>query len=89
MEEGACDQTLRKKFPRKILEFLVQTLWRLKSLMKMADLGNHFYVVRMFNKEEYERVFGGPWLLVDHYITVQKWYPDFNCDLASLSKILI
>lgn len=58
--------------------------------MKMDNLGNHFYVVRMTNDEDYEKViFGHLWLLADHYILVQKWYADFDCDSTSISKIPI
>lgn len=56
----------------------------------MTDLGDHFYVVRMSNEDDYEKVlFGGPWLILDHYLTVQKWYPDFDCDTAPISKISV
>lgn len=88
--KGLIIKLLGKNLPRKMFEYQVRKLWRLKEPIKMANLGNHFYVVRMFNDEDYEKfIFGGPWLLSNHYLTVQKWYPDFDCDNASISKIPI
>lgn len=88
--KGLIIKLVGKNLPRKTFEYQVRRLWWLQGPMKMVDLGNHFFVVRMTSDEDYENViFGGSWLLADHYITVQKWYPDFDCDSASISKIPI
>lgn len=55
----------------------------------MADIGNHFYIISVTKHSDYERVlFGGPWIILDHYLTIQKWYPHFNSEIASISKLV-
>lgn len=53
----------------------------------MADLGNHFYIISLVHKLDYERaLFGGPWIISNHYLTVQKWY--LNFETTSISKMV-
>lgn len=45
----------------------------------MTDVGNDFYVVCFTKEVDYDTaLFGGPWLLGDHYLTVQRWYTYFG-----------
>lgn len=34
-------------------------------------------------------IFGGPWLVSNHYVTIQHWILDFDVDTASISKIVV
>lgn len=55
----------------------------------MVDLDNHFYIISLSDDFDYERaVFYGPWIISDHYLTVQKWYPDFDSKTALILKIV-
>lgn len=57
--------------------------------MTMADLGNQFYIVSLVDDLDYERkVFCGPWIISDHYLIVQKWYPNFDLETFSISKLM-
>lgn len=55
----------------------------------MTDVGNDFYVVPFTREDDYDTVlFGGPWLLRDHYLTMQHWYPKFCAEEATFDKIV-
>lgn len=57
--------------------------------MVMMDVGNDFYVVRFIRGDDYDRaLYGGPWLINDHYLTVQRWYPKFKSDATTLDKLV-
>lgn len=48
-------------------------LWKPKGQIIMTDVGNNFYVIRTSTKEDYETaLFGGLWLISEHYLTVQR-----------------
>lgn len=39
----------------------------------LIDLGNDYYIGKLMNREEYERVLSdGPWMIGDHYLHVQR-----------------
>lgn len=48
-----------------------------------------FYnVVSLLDVADYEKmVFGSPWIISDHCLTVQKWYQDFEAKTTSISKM--
>lgn len=59
----------------------MEQLWNAKGSISLADLGNEYYLARFINEEDYDRaLLGGPWLIVDHYLTVQQWRPNFDPD---------
>lgn len=65
-------------------------MWKLKGQVLMTDVGNHFYVVRFNKKEDYEHVlYGGPWMMADHYLTVRRWTPAFNPFTTGFQKVVI
>ncbi|KAG8371590.1 hypothetical protein BUALT_Bualt13G0103800 [Buddleja alternifolia] len=53
------------------------------------DLGNGYYIVRFYTKEDYDHVMqGGPWLIMGHYLMVQKWKPYFWPATATIKTTL-
>lgn len=47
-------------------------------------------MVRFNSKVEYEYILlGGPWMIVDHYLTVRQWQSNFHPKIASIDKVLI
>lgn len=54
----------------------VKYLWKIKSKLYATDLGNGYIVFRFSNDSDYETaLFGGPWLISNHYLLVQKYIP--------------
>ncbi|KAJ4828716.1 hypothetical protein Tsubulata_033109 [Turnera subulata] len=54
-------------------------LWKLKENVRVVDLERNFYFVRFSNRQDYlHALTDGPWIVFDHYLTVEPWIPQFN-----------
>nr|WMB96822.1 hypothetical protein [Solanum melongena]WMB96868.1 hypothetical protein [Solanum melongena]WMB97045.1 hypothetical protein [Solanum aethiopicum] len=54
-------------------------MWKLLGEFSLTDLGQGFYVVKFAEMEDRAKVMtGGPWKIMDHYLTVQRWKPHFR-----------
>ncbi|GMP37591.1 hypothetical protein CsSME_00009200 [Camellia sinensis var. sinensis] len=61
----------------------IRKLWNLQADFETLDIGNGFFIVKLEMMEDYSKVFtGGPWVVMDRYVTVQKRQPDFKLDEA-------
>ncbi|KAL7253811.1 hypothetical protein ACSBR1_008201 [Camellia fascicularis] len=61
----------------------MRRLWNLQAGFEALDIGNGFFIVKFEVMEDYTKVFtGGPWVVMDRYVTVRKWQPDFKSDEA-------
>lgn len=79
---------LGKKVGFNNLRQRIRTLWQIPEL-ELTYLDNDFYMVRFRSKDEYERVLhGGPWIILGHYLTIQKWHPNFDPDTTNITKTL-
>ncbi|XP_028058649.1 uncharacterized protein LOC114262488 [Camellia sinensis] len=55
----------------------------LKKVREPWKQCNGFFIVKFEMMEDYTKVFtGGPWVVLDRYVTVRKWQPDFKSDEA-------
>lgn len=81
---------LGKNLRPSLMEEQLRRIWKPKGTMFITDLGNFFYVIKLYDDLDYERaIFGGPWLISNHYLTIQCWVPNFDVDAASISKIAV
>ncbi|KAI8570072.1 hypothetical protein RHMOL_Rhmol01G0004700 [Rhododendron molle] len=81
---------LGKNMGFKTLMSRISALWNLDGLFTPVELGLGFYLIRFESKTDYNKVFtGGPWVIQDHYLTVQKWQPDFKADKATAIKTAV
>ncbi|KAJ4834022.1 hypothetical protein Tsubulata_010731 [Turnera subulata] len=54
-------------------------LWKLKAGVRVVVLDNNFYFVRFYNRMDYlHALTNGPWIVFEHYLTVESWKPQFN-----------
>ncbi|KAL7192062.1 hypothetical protein ACSBR2_024000 [Camellia fascicularis] len=61
----------------------MKKLWNLQVGFKTLDIGHGFFIVKFEMMEDYSNVYmGGPWVMMDRYVTVRKWQPDFKSDEA-------
>lgn len=52
------------------------------------DLVNDYYLVNFTNEEDYNFVlFEGPWIILDHYLIVRKWFTGFNPSKDIITKV--
>lgn len=65
----------------------IKTLWKLRDELEPIDLGNHYYLFQFTNKEHYNHVLtGGPWSILGHDLTVQKWKLKFRASEAHIES---
>lgn len=53
-------------------------------MVRCLDLGLGYYVVKFELANDFMKVLTeGPWKIMDHYLSVQRWKPDFRPSSAS------
>ncbi|XP_072087059.1 uncharacterized protein At4g02000-like [Arachis hypogaea] len=63
-------------------------MWIKEGMLTLIFVSNEFFLVRFTELEDYNWVLkGGPWLIFDHYLAVQRWRSDFNPSVEQLTKI--
>lgn len=63
-------------------------IWKPIGEMEVIGMNHGFFVVRFSNSADYNQVFdGGPWMVLGHYLMVQKWEPEFKHAQGELGKV--
>ncbi|KAI9083255.1 hypothetical protein K1719_034787 [Acacia pycnantha] len=76
---------LGANFPTYVIRDRINRMWRPKYPLKLIPLSNGYFIVSFSNKEDRAYAFQeGPWMIEDHYLTVQRWRPNFNPQKADL-----
>ncbi|XP_028119243.1 uncharacterized protein LOC114316766 [Camellia sinensis] len=74
---------LGKNIGYRLLCTKVRNLWALQDEFNAIDLGNNNFVFKFSSQEDCAHVYsGGPWVILDHYLIVRKWEPDFKASEA-------
>ncbi|KAJ4834297.1 hypothetical protein Tsubulata_038821 [Turnera subulata] len=54
-------------------------LWGLKGSFRVIDLDHNYFFVKLSDASDYLwALTGGPWVIMDHYLTVEPWQPNFD-----------
>ncbi|XP_028053714.1 uncharacterized protein LOC114258058 [Camellia sinensis] len=70
---------LGKSIGYKMLCTRVKNLWGLQEEFSAIDLGCNYFLFKFSNPEDFTKVHtGGPWVIMDHYLTVRLWEPNFK-----------
>lgn len=81
---------LGKSFNFPVFKQRLKNLWNLKEEDELIDLGYGYYVIKFRTKEAAAKILsGGPWKIMDHYLVVQRWKPNFRPSMASIGKMAI
>lgn len=68
----------------------LNTIWHPKSKMELITLGNDYYLVKFGSKIDYEFAkYGGPWMIMDHYLIVKEWSPNFDPMTDKTEKVIV
>ncbi|XP_019189720.1 PREDICTED: uncharacterized protein LOC109184127 [Ipomoea nil] len=68
----------------------LNTLWRPKGSMDLVAIDNDYFLVRFGSNDDLEYAkFGGPWMILDHYLIVKEWTPDFDPVTDKTEKVLV
>ncbi|XP_028800323.1 uncharacterized protein LOC114755608 [Neltuma alba] len=78
---------LGKCIPLWLMKQNLERLWKTKHAYTIRDLDNDFFVVSFDDEYDMNQIHQeGPWMIVDHYLIVQHWRPNFDPWEAELQK---
>ncbi|KAL7163296.1 hypothetical protein ACSBR2_039400 [Camellia fascicularis] len=70
---------LGKMIGYKFLVSKLSKVWGLQWDFEATDLGLGFFLIKFEMRSDCSRVYiEGPWIIMDHYLTVRRWEPDFK-----------
>ncbi|XP_021742861.1 uncharacterized protein LOC110708943 [Chenopodium quinoa] len=68
----------------------VRVMWKLRGSLEVIDLGKDVYLFRFSVTEDYERArLGGPWFVLDHYLMLTKWKPNFRPSMNPFNRMMV
>lgn len=68
----------------------LRTLWHPKASMDLIAMENDYYLARFVSMDDYKFAkFEGPWMILDHYLIVKSWTPNFNPHADATEKVLV
>lgn len=71
----------------KVMEPRVCSLWKLEMGCEIIDMENRYFSVRVFSRQDYLKVLEGrPWIVLEHYLIVAKWWWNFRPYEESISS---
>ncbi|KAK9139538.1 hypothetical protein Scep_009219 [Stephania cephalantha] len=72
----------RNNVNRDFMATKLRSLWQPVGKMQVIDAGNDFFFARFDMEKDYSDVLsGGPWVMLDHNLSVQEWRPEFiSCE---------
>ncbi|XP_075078982.1 uncharacterized protein LOC142164657 [Nicotiana tabacum] len=79
-----------KLFGRKIAHHILRNklinLWKPTEELPLIDLGSEFFLIK-FKKEEnmMTTLHGGPWFILNHFLSVRRWEPKFIASSTQLT----
>lgn len=81
---------LDKQLGLPFLKARLLKLWESVSAMEVIDLDNDYFLIRFEDVVDLVHVFnGGPWMVLGHYLIVQRWYPEFFPHEDELKRVTV
>ena len=66
------------------------SLWRLQGGFEVMNVGNDYFMVKFDLEADRAKVIErGPWMIMDHYLAVKLWTPDFNPSEECFGKTMV
>lgn len=68
----------------------VRIMWKPKGSLEVIDLGQNVYLFRFSLQDDYDKaLLGGPWFILDHYLMITKWKPNFRPSMNPFSNMTV
>lgn len=81
---------LGRRINMKFLQQRLLKMWNPAGELALIDLENDYYLVRFSEKADVMKVLlGGPWMMLDHYLVVQRWRPEFRPFEDELKRVAV
>ncbi|XP_019173812.1 PREDICTED: uncharacterized protein LOC109169384 [Ipomoea nil] len=66
------------------------SMWKPKGSLELIAIENGYFLVRFGSVDDIEfAMFEGPWMVLDHYLIVKPWEPDFDPYSDHTEKMLV
>ncbi|XP_031095201.1 uncharacterized protein LOC115999492 [Ipomoea triloba] len=66
------------------------TFWKPEGNFELIALEQDYFIARFEFQADYDFArFGGPWMVLDHYLVVQEWIPNFDPTTNKTEKLLV
>ncbi|XP_071920772.1 uncharacterized protein [Coffea arabica] len=79
-------KVLGRRVGFKVLKNWLREVWAFQEDFELLDLENGFFLSRFRNKADYQE---RPWTVQGHYITINKWRPEFRPTNADIKATLV
>ncbi|RYR25278.1 hypothetical protein Ahy_B02g058962 isoform A [Arachis hypogaea] len=71
-------KVLGKRFSLVFMEYHLKRYWVRKGKIDVIDMNRDYFLVHFSDKKNYSHVLlEGPWMVVGHYLIIQRWRPFF------------
>ncbi|XP_031112039.1 uncharacterized protein LOC116016010 [Ipomoea triloba] len=89
-EVWVYDNSLGKSVGYNYLLRRLQNMWKPEGHMELIDLEEEYYLAKFELQKDYDYAkFEGPWMVLDHYVLVQEWRPNFDPLTDKTEKLLV
>ncbi|XP_019180087.1 PREDICTED: uncharacterized protein LOC109175269 [Ipomoea nil] len=71
------------------LQQRLQKMWKTEAHFDLIALNQDYFIAKFESLRDYEYAkFEGPWMILDHYVVVQEWEPNFSPYNNKTKKLL-
>lgn len=68
----------------------LKNIWKPNAFIDLVALENGYYLVKFYAVEDYKFARDeGPWTILDHYLVVKEWTPDFDPVSDKTEKLIV
>nr|CCA65996.1 hypothetical protein [Beta vulgaris subsp. vulgaris] len=83
-------KVLGMSISRNFLVERVNRIWKTNDKVEVIDLGHDVFLFKFNNGNDMEKaLFGGPWFILNHYLMLTRWKPDFRPSQSVFDKIMV
>jgi len=96
--EGLCEpwkdslvvKLMDKSIGYHTMKVRLTRIWKISSGSDIMAISNDYYMVKFdLEKDRMKVIEGGPWMIFDHYLTVQSWSPEFASPFEKIEKTMV
>lgn len=89
-QDALVIKSLDKSLGYNTMKERLTRLWKLAAGFEIMDIGNDYYMVKFDTEADCMKVREeGPWMIFDHYLTVQCWSSEFVSSMAKIDKTMV
>jgi hypothetical protein len=91
-QDALVVKLLGKNIGYHLMKERLQRIWKTTAGFEIMDINNGYYMVKFDMEADRAKVMEqeqGPWMIFNHYLSVQCWSPDFASPSATIDKTMV